>query len=294
MHTHTRKPEPSLVSLDTLLDYSKLNAESNADELFDETPKLDVVSATTAIGRFVRQHRYKEAIHFFSRMLFLNIRPNEFTFGTVIPLSTALEDLCLGKQFHACAMKTGVNGIVFVGSAILDFYAKLSSIEEARKAFEDIQEPNVVSCTTLIHGYLKQGRIEDALLHFREMPERNVVSWNVMIGGCSQLGQNEEAVNLFVEMLRQGLMPGPSTFPCAISAVSNIAALGMGKSFHACVVKSSCNFDVFVGNSLISCYAKCGSMEDSLLVFNKLPDRNIVSWNALICGFAQNGRERML
>ncbi|KAG8647580.1 hypothetical protein MANES_09G086000v8 [Manihot esculenta] len=289
VQSHTHKPESSLFSSDTLRNCSKLTAESNVDELFDETPKLDVVSATTIIGRFVRQHRYKEAIHFFSRMLFWNIRPNEFTFGSVIPLSTALEDLCLGKQFHACALKMGLNDIVFVGSAILDVYAKLRSIEEARKAFEDIEKPNVVSYTTLMNGYLKQGRIEDALQLFQEMPERNVVSWNVMIGGCSHTGQNEEAVNLFVEMLRQGLTPSQSTFPCVISAVSNIAALGMGKSFHAFVVKSSCNFDVFVGNALISCYAKCGSMEDSLLVFNKLPDRNIVSWNALICGFAQNG-----
>ncbi|KAI7996392.1 Pentatricopeptide repeat-containing protein [Camellia lanceoleosa] len=78
---------------------------------------------------------------------------------------------------------------------------------------------------------------DDALGLFQAMPERNVVSWNAMIGGHSQTGHNEEAVNLFVEMLREGFVPSQSTFPCAMSAAANIAALGMGRSFHACAIK---------------------------------------------------------
>lgn len=262
----------------------------NAHQLFDEVSHWDVVSATTILGRFARSHRHKEAISLYIRMLVLDIRPNEFTFGTIIPSSTALKDLNLGKQFHACATKVGLESNVFVGSAILGLYAKLSTIEEAQRVFEDIHNPSVVSYTTLICGYLKKDRYDDALRIFRTMPERNVVSWNAMIGGYSQTGHNEEAVNLFIEMLQEGLLPTHSTFPCAISAAANIAALGMGKSFHACAVKFLGNIDVFVGNSLISFYAKSGSMEDSFMVFNKLPERNVVSWNALICGYAQNGR----
>ncbi|KAM3736832.1 hypothetical protein ACB098_09G011000 [Castanea mollissima] len=256
----------------------------------ESTAFLDALSATAIIGRFVRQHRYEEAIYLFSRMLVSNVRPNEFTFGTVIHSSTALGSFNIGKQLHACATKIGLHSNVYVGSALLDFYVKLSTIEEAQSTFEDTREPNVVSYTALMGGYLKKKRTEDAFRVFREMPVRNVVSWNAMIGGCSQIGHNEEAVNLLIEMLREGLMPNQSTFPCAISAAANIAALGMGRSFHACAVKFLDKIDVFVGNSLISFYAKCGSMEDSLLVFNKLSERNIVSWNAVICGYAQNGR----
>ncbi|KAL4605200.1 hypothetical protein ACB092_09G011700, partial [Castanea dentata] len=273
-----------------ILYHSESTAFLDARKLFDEVSDLSVVSATAIIGRFVRQHQYEEAIYLFSRMLVSNVRPNEFTFGTVIHSSTALGNFNTGKQLHACATKIGLHSNVYVGSALLDFYVKLSAIEEAQRAFEDTREPNVVSYTTLMGGYLKKKRTEDAFRVFREMPVRNVVSWNAMIGGCSQIGHNEEAVNFLIEMLREGLMPNQSTFPCAISAAANIAALGMGRSFHACAVKFLDKIDVFVGNSLISFYAKCGSMEDSLLVFNKLSERNIVSWNAVICGYAQNGR----
>ncbi|KAB1224003.1 hypothetical protein CJ030_MR2G007949 [Morella rubra] len=287
---HAHKLGKSAVRPDIMISDSGPTSFSVALQLFDEASDLNVVSATTIIGRFAQQQRHEEAIYLFSKMLLSNVRPNEFTFSTVTHSSTALGNLYAGKQIHACATKVGLHSNVYVGSALLDFYAKLSTIEEARRAFNDTCDPNVVSYTTLIGGYLRKERIEDAFLLFREMPERNIVSWNAMIGGCSQTGHNEEAVNLFVEMLREGLQPNESTFPCAITAAANIAALGMGQSFHACAVKYLGKFQVFVVNSLISFYAKCGSMEDSLLVFTKLSQRDTVSWNAVICGYAQNGR----
>ena len=289
-HARALKLGTTILEPDIVYSYFGSKSLWNACKLFDEVPNWDVASATAIIGCFARCNHHEEAIHFFSRMIALNIKPNQFTFGTVIPSSTALQDFNSGRQLHACAIKFGLESNVFVGSAVVDFYAKRTGIKEAQRAFEDTHEPNVVSHTTLIRGYMKKEMFDDALALFREMPERNVVSWNAMISGYSQMGYNEEAVNLFVEMLREGTLPNDSTFPCAIRAVANIAALGMGRSFHGCAVKFLGKFDVFVGNSLVSFYAKCGSMEDSLLLFNTLPRKNIVSWNALIWGYANHGR----
>lgn len=269
---------------------SRSDALLDALQLFNKASGLSVVSATAIIGQLVRLNRHREAVYLFSRMLASNIRPNEYTFGTLFPSITVQRDICIGMQLHACATKIGLHKNVFVGSALLDLYAKLSMIEDARKAFDDTQFPNVVSYTTLICAYLKTERIEEAFQLFQSMPERNIVSWNAMIGGYSQAGHNEEALNLFVELLREGLIPNHSTFPCAISAAANVAALGIGRSFHACAVKFLGKVDVFVGNSLVTFYAKCGSMEDSLVIFKKLGKKSIVSWNAVICGYAQNGR----
>lgn len=272
-----------------MLIQTKSNAFLAACKLFDEMFDLDVISATSIIGRFARENCHGEAIYLFSRMFVSDIRPNEFTFSTVIHSSTNARDFHIGKQIHVCASKLGLHQNVFVGSALLEFYAKLCTIEDAQRAFADIHLPNVVSYTTLIRGFLKRERIEEALHLFRATPERNIISWNAIISGCSQMGQNEAAVNLFIEMLREKYVPNQSTFPCVIMAAANIATLGMGTSFHACAFKFLGKLDVFIGNSLISFYSKCGSMEDSLLAFNKLEDRSIVSWNSLICGYAQNG-----
>ncbi|XP_008788074.3 pentatricopeptide repeat-containing protein At5g42450, mitochondrial [Phoenix dactylifera] len=270
--------------------YCNCGAFPSARKLFDETSHWDLVSATAIIGAFARHNRHRDAVALFSRILSLDIRPNQFTFGTTLHSSTALRSLDVGRQLHACTTKMGLQSNVFVGSSLLDHYAKLGTIEEAQRAFEDTCNPNVVSYTALISGCLKNERFDDALWLFRSMPERNVVSWNAMIGGCSQVGLNEESVNLFVEMCREGVRPNESTFPCVLGAAANIAALGMGRSFHACAIKYLSRPDVYVGNSLISFYAKCGCLEDSVLVFDKLEERNVVSWNAAICGCAQNGR----
>ncbi|GAB2272465.1 hypothetical protein Dimus_007289 [Dionaea muscipula] len=273
--------------------------ESNAQELLDKMPVWDVVSITAAIGDAAREQRHDGALYLFSKMIMHNIRPTESSFGTVIPSSTALGNLCMGKQLHAFAMKLGVQSNVFVGSSLVDLYAKLSSsVDDARSAFEDTHEPNVVSFTALMCGYLKSGRFKEALELFKSMPERNVITWNAIICGFSQSGQNEEALSLFIQMLKEGLvLPDQGTFPRVIIAAANIAALGIGRSFHACALKFLGSNDVHVSsstaNSLISFYARCGSVEDSVLIFNRLladQRSTIVSWNALACGYAQNGR----
>lgn len=282
--------ETRKIQTDALQQDVASNESFFARQVFEEMSNSEVVSATALLGQLAKCNRHKESICLFSRMLEMNIRPNEFTFGTVIHSSTLLKDLNLGKQLHGCALKVGLGSNVYVGSAVIDLYVKLSTIQEAQKAFEETSKPNVVSYTTLISGYLREERFNEAMEMFKGMPQRNVISWNAMISGFCQRGKNEEAVGLFVQMLREGIVPCQATFPCAITATANIAALGIGRSFHASALKFLGELNVFVGNSLISFYARCGSMDDSLLIFSRLPEKNEVSWNAVICGYAKNGK----
>lgn len=262
----------------------------DAHHLFDGTSSLDVVTATAALSSLARRGHHSDALRLFSRLLLLDFRPNQFTFGTTIHAATALRDISAGRQLHALVAKMGFQSDVFVGSSLVDHYAKLGSIDEAGAAFSDVRAPNVVAYTALTSGFLKHGRFSDARRLFRDMPERNVVSWNAMVGGCSQMGLNEESIHLFVDMCREGVVPNQSTFPCVFTAAANMTALGMGRSIHASCTKHLGKLDSYVGNSLISFYSKCGSLEESILVFDRLQQRNVVSWNAVICGYAQNGR----
>ncbi|KAI3791684.1 hypothetical protein L2E82_05545 [Cichorium intybus] len=141
---------------------SKRSCFSDACKLFDELPQWDVVSVTTLISRLTQQNRHAEAFYIFSKMLEIEITPNEYTLAALVHTSKARKNLNLGKQLHAYAIKTSFESHVFVGSAVLDLYAKLNTIEEAQKVFDETIDPNVVSYTSLVSGYIKKERFNDA------------------------------------------------------------------------------------------------------------------------------------
>ena len=64
-------------------------------------------------------------------------------------------------------------------------------------------------------------------------------------------------------------------------------ALEHAKKIHAYIIEKQLDIDSFVGSSLVDMYAKCGSLDDAWITFNKLFEKTIVSWNALIAGCAQ-------
>lgn len=69
-----------------------------------------------------------------------------------------------------------------------------------------------------------------------------------------------------------------------------MTSLDQGKLIHATIIECGLESDVFVGNALIDMYAKCGTLGDACDVFEKLHVRDVVSWNAMIAGYANNGQ----
>jgi pentatricopeptide repeat protein len=61
-----------------------------------------------------------------------------------------------------------------------------------------------------------------------------------------------------------------------------------GRCAHAEIIQSGCESNVFVRSSLINMYAECGSMDDAWRVFNEMPSRDVVTWNALLGGCAMH------
>jgi pentatricopeptide repeat protein len=86
------------------------------------------------------------------------------------------------------------------------------------------------------------------------------------------------------------MQPDPLTFVGVLNACASIAALAEGMQVHQQIIQNGCESDLFVGNSLIDMYAKSGSMEKAWRVFNKMPSHDLVSWNAMLGGFAMHGQ----
>ena len=110
-----------------------------------------------------------------------------------------------------------------------------------------------------------------------------------MIAGYAQNGHCEEAFEVFRQMQRVGMKPDQITYMSILNACASPVALERGKEVHAHIIDAGLQSDVRVGTALVNMYAKCGSIRDAQLVFDKMGKRDVISWNALIGGLALYG-----
>ncbi|GAB2295365.1 hypothetical protein Dimus_029536 [Dionaea muscipula] len=102
----------------------------------------------------------------------------------------------------------------------------------------------------LIDGYLKCGGIAEARVLFDELPQRHVVVWNSMISGL----------------------------------------VGNGRQAHGHAVVLGVDVcDVFVAGGLVDMYAKFGLMRGARMVADRVVEKDVVMFTALIVGYSQHG-----
>ncbi|KAG0544507.1 hypothetical protein BDA96_02G281100 [Sorghum bicolor] len=131
---------------------------------------------------------------------------------------------------------------------------------------------------------------EKATSLFGSVPETNVISWTAMIGGLARNGLADEALILFVEMLaHEHIHLDDFTFGAVLHACATAASLARGRMVHCRVFQSGFVSYLYVANSLIDMYAKCGDLEGGTNVFSTIVNKDLVSWNTMLFGFAING-----
>eukprot|EP01018_Ginkgo_biloba_P003195 Gb_11222 [translate_table: standard] len=239
--------------------YVKCGSPIDALQVFDKMPARNLVSWTAMIGGYAQLGHGKEAWMLFHLMKREGIKPNQFTFGSVLKACATASGLEQGKQVHTCSIKTGFESNVFVSCALIDMYAKGGSLVSAGKVFDEI-------------------------------PELNVVSWNAMIAGYVKHGQSNQALQIFRQMQLGGFKADQATFASVLDTCSGLAALEPGKQIHAHIFRCGFESNVVVGNALVDMYAKCGSIEYARHVFDKMHQRDVVSWSAMIAGYGRHGR----
>ncbi|XP_057862595.1 pentatricopeptide repeat-containing protein At2g22070 isoform X2 [Cryptomeria japonica] len=283
-------PLRNVYSWNTLIGmYANSGSLDFMQRLFDKMPTKDVVSWNSMIVGYVQHGCEKKGLELFVQMQQDSMNPDLITFISVLTACSNIEALKQGKQIHAHAIKTGLELLQTMGNALVSMYAKCGCMDDARFVFDKMPEPNVVSSTAMIDGHLKCGSIDFARQLFDGMPERDIVSWTAIIVGYAQYGDGNEVIELFEEMLGSGLKPNNFTFSCILSVFASLADLEKGKQVHAYTTKIGFNYHVSVGNSLVTMYAKCGVIEDANQVFRHMPERDAVSWTAIIAGNAQHG-----
>ncbi|KAF4352448.1 hypothetical protein G4B88_018880 [Cannabis sativa] len=232
--------------------------DDSVRKVFELMPKRDVVSWNTVIAGNVQNGMYEEALIMLREMGNANLKPDSFTLSSVVPIFAEYVDVIKGKEIHGYAIRSGFDSDVFIGSSLIDMYAK---------------------CT----------RMEDSLRVFDLLPCRDAISWNSIIAGCVQNGAFDEGLRFFRLMLSAKIQPMPVTFSSIMPACAHLTTLHLGKQLHGYIIRGRFDENVYIASSLVDMYGKCGNIRMARWIFDRIESHDIVSWTAIIMGYALNG-----
>ncbi|KAM7271283.1 hypothetical protein ACFE04_030497 [Oxalis oulophora] len=143
----------------------------------------------------------------------------------------------------------------------------------------------------VVRFYAMCKRIDTAHRVFDEMYSRNVSAfpWNLLMAGYAELGQYEDAMALYFQMEEEGVEPDRFTFPRALKACGGIGSIQIGEKIFLHAVRLGFANDMFVLNSLVDMYAKCGDILKARSVFDKIDSKDSVSWNIMLTSYIRHG-----
>ncbi|KAK7356458.1 hypothetical protein VNO80_15730 [Phaseolus coccineus] len=308
-HLFDKIPKPDIVATTTLLSaYSASGNIKLAHQLFNATPLTirDTVSYNAMITAFSHSHDGHAALQLFVQMKRLGFVPDPFSFSSVLgALSLIADEERHCQQFHCEVLKRGALSGPSVLNALMSCYVSCASsplvdsclvMAAARKLFDEAphglrDEP---SWTTIIAGYVRNGDLVAARELLDGMTDHIAVAWNAMISGYVHRGLYEAAFDLLRRMHSLGIQLDEYTYTSVISAASNAGLFYIGRQVHAyvlrTVVQPSQHFVLSVNNVLITFYTRCGKLVEAKRVFDKMPVKDLVSWNAILSGYVNARR----
>ncbi|KAG4908872.1 hypothetical protein JHK85_055710 [Glycine max] len=238
--------------------YSDLGFLGHARNVFDQCSLPETAVCNAMIAGFLRNQQHMEVPRLFRMMGSCDIEINSYTCMFALKACTDLLDDEVGMEIIRAAVRRGFHLHLYVGSSMVNFLVKRGYLADAQKVFDG-------------------------------MPEKDVVCWNSIIGGYVQKGLFWESIQMFLEMIGGGLRPSPVTMANLLKACGQSGLKKVGMCAHSYVLALGMGNDVFVLTSLVDMYSNLGDTGSAALVFDSMCSRSLISWNAMISGYVQNG-----
>ncbi|XP_048503778.1 putative pentatricopeptide repeat-containing protein At3g25060, mitochondrial isoform X4 [Beta vulgaris subsp. vulgaris] len=232
-----------------------------ARQVFDKLPMRGVDAWNAMIVAYSRKSLPSEVVGVFWKMISEGIKPDSSSFTVAIKACTSSADMEMGERIWLQAVDYGYKDDAFVGCAILSLLTKGGKMVEAKAVFEGMKRKDLICWTTMVTGFAKNGQGMEAVGIFREMQSRGMEGDGIVMLGL-------------------------------IQACADIGDMKMGLSVHGHMIRKNHRMDVVIHTSLVDMYAKNGHLGLAYSIFCNMPQRNVVSWSALVSGYAQNGFAR--
>ncbi|KAF6163788.1 hypothetical protein GIB67_012147 [Kingdonia uniflora] len=248
-----------------IIKYVNFGHPNNARSIFDAFRSYDSFLWNTMLRGYAKWGHSNETFELYLIMRKTGIGPNNYTFPFVLKACASRVGVLQGKLVHGDVIRTGFESDMYVEAGLVDMYAKCGKTEDGRRVFDT-------------------------------MSSRDLVCWTAMITAYEQSEKAEESLLLFQRMQEEGLSGDVVTAVTISSAVAQLGDSTRARSIHAHAVQNGFMEDLFLGNSIVTMYAKCGNLDEARLVFDWMKEKDEISWNSMLSGYTQNGsaREAML
>ncbi|CAH8274275.1 unnamed protein product [Arabidopsis lyrata] len=242
----------SLISL-----YMKLGCSWDAEKVFEEMPERDIVSWNSMISGYLALEDGFRSLMLFKEMLKFGFKPDRFSTMSALGACSHVYSPNMGKELHCHAVRSRIEtGDVMVMTSILDMYSKYGEVSYAERIFKCIIQRNIVAWNVLIGCYARNSRVTDAFLCFQKMSEQN--------------GLQPDVITLI------NLLPA-----CAILEGRTIHGYAMRRGFLPHIV---------LDTALIDMYGEWGQLKSAEVIFDRIAEKNLISWNSIIAAYVQNGK----
>ncbi|KAL5221230.1 hypothetical protein ABZP36_025943 [Zizania latifolia] len=185
--------------------------------------------------------------------------PDAHTFACVLRACADCSRPDAAKIVNGIVVCSGMSSHPVVGSALVSAYSKLGPVDDARRVFDGLREPDLVL-------------------------------WNSMMSGYGYRGMWHDGLELFSAMRRAGEQPDGYSMVSLASSFWNREALAFGQAIHGVCIKGAYDSGHHVRSTFVSMYFRCGCTESGHTLFGNLLDADLVTWSSLITGLLHIGK----
>ncbi|KAL6842279.1 hypothetical protein ACP4OV_027927 [Aristida adscensionis] len=214
--------------------YARAGRVADARALFDEMPARNAVSWSAMVNGYVQAGDGREALGMFARMQAEGVRPEDTVLVGVLAACAQLGALEQGKWVHGYLKANDIRITVFLGTALVDMYAKCGELQLALDVFQRMKDKNVLAWTTMIKGMAIHGRGSEALMLFSQMENSGVKPDDISFIGafcaCTHAGLVDKGRELFDSMVRKhGIKPKIEHYGCMVDLLARNGLLDEAK-----------------------------------------------------------------
>uniref|UniRef100_A0A0D9X5U0 Diacylglycerol kinase n=1 Tax=Leersia perrieri TaxID=77586 RepID=A0A0D9X5U0_9ORYZ len=176
----------------------------------------------------------REALALFARMQAEGVRPDDTVLVGVLAACAQLGVLEQGKWVHGYLKANSIRITVFLGTALVDMYAKCGEVQLGLEVFKGMKEKNVLAWTTMIKGLAMHGRGSEALMLFSQMENLGVRPDDIAFIGalcaCTHTGLVDKGRELFNSMVtKYGIKPKIEHYGCMVDLLARNGLLHEAK-----------------------------------------------------------------